>query len=329
MLGRLRRPWPDHRAERTLGAVACLTALSIGLMIVFVAVRALPTFTHNGLSWLGGGGDVDAQIGRMVNTTANPSAAVYHLRAWPIIYGTLLTAGSAVVLGLAISLLAAIFIVELSPAPVRRVVVPVIRLLACVPSVIWGLIGVLVLVPFVDNHLISASEKASVQYVVQLDGTGLLVAVVVLTLMITPIMVALITDALSAVPASWREGAIALGAHPLRATLAVSVRAVRPAIAAAAALACARAMGEAVMLSMVSGSRSFSPKPVDGLVFLFEPLRTLAAAIVEDAEGVGAPALRSTVYAFALLLLFSAFVLSTASYLIKLPLRRYNAGVGR
>jgi ABC-type phosphate transport system permease subunit len=93
---------------------------------------------------------------------------------------------------------------------------------------------------------------------------------------------------------------------------------------AAAVLASARALGEAIMISMVSGSRSFAPKPIDGIVFLFEPLRTLASAIVDYHEGVGAPALGSTLYAFALLLLFSAFVLSVAGYLIKLPLRRYQ-----
>ena len=78
------------------------------------------------------------------------------------------------------------------------------------------------------------------------------------------------------------------------------------------------------MISMVSGSRSFVPKPVDGVIFFFEPLRTLASAIVDYHEGVGAPALSSTLYALALLLLFSAFALSIAGYLIKLPLRRFQ-----
>ena len=128
--------------------------------------------------------------------------------------------------------------------------------------------------------------------------------------MITPIMVALISEALAGVPASWREGAMALGVHRLRATLAVSLKAIRPAIVAATALACARALGEAVMISMVSGSRSFAPNLHHGpLVFLYEPLRTIASAIIDNHEGFGgAPALNSTLYALALLLLFSAIV---------------------
>ena len=143
------------------------------------------------------------------------------------------------------------------------------------------------------------------QNVVELTGAGLSVTVVILTVMITPIMIALICEALVSVPNSWREGAVALGVNPLRAMLAVTLRAARPAIVAAAVLATARALGEAIMISMVSGSRAFAPKPIDGLVFFFEPLRTLASAIVDYHEGIGAPALGSTLYAFALLLLFS------------------------
>ena len=97
--------------------------------------------------------------------------------------------------------------------------------------------------------------------VIQLTGAGLLVSVVILTVMITPIMTALIIEALGSVPRSWHEGAVALGLNPLRATLAVSLRAIRPAIIAATALAAARAIGEAIMLDMVSGGNAFAPKP--------------------------------------------------------------------
>ncbi len=94
--------------------------------------------------------------------------------------------------------------------------------------------------------------------------------VVILTVMITPIMIALTCEALASVPSSWREGAIALGLNPLRAILAVTVRAARPAIVAAAVLATARALGEAIMISMVSGSRAFKPNLDHGLlVFLY------------------------------------------------------------
>ena len=326
-MARMRQPWSDRRAELTLGASSLLVCLIVVGMVVFVAVHAWPTIEHNGgVAWLGSGGNLDRQLEAMVYTGVHAPAAAYHLRAWPVIYGTLLTTSIALLIALPLALLSSIFIVEFAPSALRRVIVPIVRLLASVPSVIYGLIGILVLVPFVGNHLITGAQKTSVQDTVELTGASLLVASVILAVMITPIMVALISEALSGVPASWREGAMALGVHRLRATLAVSLRAIRPAVVAAAALACARALGEAVMIVMVSGERSFTPNLDHGpLIFLYEPLRTLASAIVDNHEGFGgSPALNSTLYAFGLLLLLSAIALSISSYLIKLPLRRYQ-----
>jgi phosphate transport system permease protein len=325
VLRRLRDPWPDHRAERVLGAVSLLVGACVIAMIAFVGVRAWPVFQHNGLSWLGPGGNLETQIANMQATSVNPPASAYRLNAWPLVYGTLLSTGIAVALGVTIAVLSSIFIVELAPARLRKLAIPVIRLLASVPSVVYGLIGILVLVPFVGNHLVTASQKSSVQDFVELTGAGLGVVVVILTVMITPIMIALICEALMSAPASWREGAVALGLNPLRAVLAVTLRAIRPAIVAAAVLATARALGEAVMIQMVSGGSSYTPNFSHGvLIFFYEPLRTLASAIVDFHEGLGAPALQATLYAFGALLLFSAFVLSIAGYLIKLSLRRYQ-----
>jgi phosphate transport system permease protein len=316
---RLRKPWSDHRAELLLGAVSLSTGLVVLFMIAFVAARAWPTFAHNGLGWLGPGGSLKVQVESMLATSTKPPASAYHVRAWPIIYGTLLITALAVLLALPLAVLSAVFIVELAPTPVRR------TMIASVPSVIWGLLGILVLVPFVGNHLVTAAERTSLQNTVQLTGAGLAIAVVLLTLMIAPIMVALTCDALAAVPSAWREGAAALGVNRVRAIRAVTLRAVRPAIVAATVLATARALGEAIMISMVSGSVFFSPRPSDGVAFLFEPVRTLASTIVDFREGLGgAPALNSTLYAFAFLLLFSVFILSLAGYLVKLPLRKYQ-----
>ena len=115
--------------------------------------------------------------------------------------------------------------------------------------------------------------------------------------MITPIMIAIIVDALRSVPRNWTEGAAALGVNRWRAMWTIGLRAARPAIVAAAVLATARALGEAIMLSMVSGSVGFAPNPLDGVTFFFEPARPLAATIVDNAEGLsvkpfGADALR-------------------------------------
>jgi phosphate ABC transporter permease protein PstC len=310
-----------------LGALACSVLLLIAGMVVFVFVKAWPSFSHNGLAWFGSGGNVDQQLDDIFNSTKSGHGFEYHIRAWPLLWGTALTTIGAVLLGLALALFAAVFIVEFAPDRLRRVLEPVVRLLAAVPSVVYGLIGVLVIVPFVGNHLIGAGRKESVAYVVQLTGASLLVAVLILTVMVTPIMLAIIVDALRSVPRGWTEGAAALGVNRWRVMWTISVRAVRPAIIAAAVLATARALGEAIMLSMVSGSVGFAPNPIDGLTFFFEPTRPLAATIVDRADALSVTPFGQTLYAFAAVLLVSAMCLSLGGWLAKQPLKKYGAGV--
>jgi ABC-type phosphate transport system permease subunit len=316
--------WSDQRAERVLGALACGVLALIAGMVIFVFARAWPSFAHNGLAWFGPGGNVDRQLGAIFKSPADPSHYVYTLHAWPLIYATAVTTLAAVVIGLAFALLSAVFIVEFAPAALRRVLEPVVKLLAAVPSVIYGLIGILVLVPFVNDHLITRSRKESVAYVVQLNGSSLLVAVVILTVMITPIMIAIIVTSLRAVPPAWTEGAQALGVNRWRMMWTISVRTARPAIIAAAVLATARALGEAIMLSMVSGSVGFAPNPLDGATFIFEPVRPLAATIVDNAEGLSVKPFGQTIYALAAVLLVSSMFLSLGGWAAKQPLRRYG-----
>jgi phosphate ABC transporter permease protein PstC len=314
----------DQRAERMLGALAVAVLVLIAAMIVTVFIKAWPSFSHNGLRWFGSGGDVDAQIRAMQASVPIPGHSIDYFRAWPLIWGTLVTTLAAVLLALIVSLFAAIFLTEFAPAVVRRTLEPVIRLLAGVPSVVYGLIGILALAPLINQHLISNSRKHSVGYVVQLNGADLTTATIILAVMITPIMVALIAGALSSVPAAWREGSVALGVNRWRTIVRVSLRTARPAIVAATVLATARALGEAIMLSMVAGGRGFPANPLDGLTFLFEPVKPLAATIVNNAEGLTIPALAQTMYAIAAVLLVSAAMLSFAGWAAKQPLKRYG-----
>jgi phosphate transport system permease protein len=314
----------DQRAERLLGALATTVLVLIVAMIVTVFVKAWPSFSHNGLAWFGSGGDVDEQLRAMAEDSPLGGHSIYYFRAWSLIWGTLVTTVLAVIIALVVSLLAAIFLTEFAPAPMRRILEPVIRLLAAVPSVVYGLIGILALAPYINEHLISNARKHSVGYVVQLNGADLATATVILAVMITPIMVALIAAALATVPRSWREGSTALGVNRWRTIVRVSLRTARPAIVAATVLSTARALGEAIMLSMVSGGRGFAANPLDGLTFLFEPVRPLAATIVQNAEGLSIPALGHTMYAVAAVLLVSAAMLSFAGWAAKQPLKRYG-----
>jgi phosphate transport system permease protein len=312
----------DRRAELLLGALACVALALIAGMIIFVFEKAWPSFSHNGLAWFGPGGNVDTQLEEIFRSPAeNP---VYHLRAWPLIWATAIITISSVVIGVVFALLSAMFIVEFAPDAIRRVLEPVVRLLAAVPSVIYGLIGILVIVPFVNKHLISEGAKESVAGVIPMDGNSIGVGIVILTVMITPIMIAIVVDALRAVPTSWSEGALSLGINRWRALWTVTVRAARPAIVAAAVLATARALGEAIMLAMVTGSIGFAPNPLDGIIFWVEPARPLAASIVQYSEGLSVEPLAQTMYAFAAVLLVSAAFLSFTGWYIRRSLHRHS-----
>jgi phosphate transport system permease protein len=314
----------ERRTELLLRALAVGVLVVIAGIAIVVFSKAWPSFSHNGLAWFGSGGDVDTQFEAMINGPRDPANYIYHFKAWPLIWATILTSGLAVIFGMVISILAAVFVVELAPARVKRAIDPTIRLLAGVPSVVYGLIGILVIAPWVEHNFISQQRKRSVEYVVQLTGANLSVAVLILTVMIVPIMVAIVAGALESVPRSWTEGSAALGVNRWRTTWRVSLRTVRPAIVAAAVLATARALGEAIMLAMVAGSRGFSPNPLDGTTFFFEPVRPLAATIVHYVEDLNVVPVEHTLYAMAAVLLVSCALLSLAGWAAKQPMKRYG-----
>jgi phosphate transport system permease protein len=213
--------------------------------------------------------------------------------------------------------------VEFAPAPIRRILEPVVRLLASVPSVVYGLIGVLVLVPFIGNHLISQAAKNSVIPVIQLNGYSLLAAVLILTVMISPIMISIFADGLRAVPRNWLEGSLALGVNRWRTFWNVAVLTARPALIAGTVLATARGLGESVMLSMVSGSVGFAPNPADGLIFFVEPSRGLAATILHNTDELSSPPMKHTLFAIAAVLMFSSLMLSLGGWAARQPMSRY------
>lgn len=319
---------PAQRWSRPERAELWLGALSVGLlaliagMLIFVFRQAWPSFSANGLAWFGAGGNANVQLADVYHSPANPADYVYMLRAWPIVFGTALSTGLAILVALPFSLLCALFMVEFAPPGIARLMTPAVRFLAAVPSVVYGLIGVLVLAPWINDHVVSESFKLAVKPIVPIGGGGLLLAVLILTVMIVPIMISINVDALRNVPRSWMEGSAALGVNRWRTMWKVGVRTARPAIAAGVVLATARALGEAIMLAMVSGSFIFAPNPLDGLNFFLEPVQPLAATIVVNSEGLTVKPFGQTLYAFAAVLLVSSMMLSITGWVVRQPLRR-------
>lgn len=308
-----------------LGALVCAVVALLLAMVVSVFVRGWPSFAHNGLAWFGPGGDVDGQLNAIsLSGQTGGSDYVWTFHAWPLIWSTILITAGAVLISLFSALFVSVFIVEFAPGWMSNVLQPVIRFLASVPSVIYGLLGVLVLVPFIGNHLITEQQKGSVAGVISLTGYSLLAAVLVLTLMIAPLMVAIFCDGLRAVKPSWLEGSLALGVNRWRTTWKIGVRAARPAIVAGTVLAVARAIGESVMLAMLSGSVGFAPNPADGLIFIYEPSRPLAPTIVKNIDQLSSKPASATLFAIATVLLVSAALLSLTGWAARRAMRKYG-----
>jgi ABC-type phosphate transport system permease subunit len=314
----------DRRAELMLGALVCGVLLLVLALVVFVFHEAWPSFAHNGLRWFGAGGNPDQQIQAIFSSAELLQRPVYTFHAWPIVWGTLLCTVGAVALSFVAALFVSVFVVEFAPEWIRRILEPVVRLLASVPSVIFGLLGVLVLVPFVGHHLITDGNRRSVAYIVSLSGYSLLAGVVILSLMIAPLMIAVFSDGLRAVPRGWLEGSLGLGINRWRTFWKIGVRTARPALVAGTVLATARALGETVMLAMVTGGVAFAPNPADGLIFFVEPTRPLAATILQTAEELTSAPMRHTIFAMAAVLLVSAATLSLAGWAAKQPMKRYG-----
>ena len=315
--------WSDQRVERMLGALVCGVVGLLLALIVTVFVRAWPSFSHNGLAWFSSGGSVEDQLNAISLSAQTSGEYVYTFHAWPLLWSTFLITGGAVVIALVSALFISVFIVEFAPEWMSNILQPVIRFLASVPSVIYGLLGVLVLVPFIGNHLVTEQQKASVAGVISLTGYSLVAAILVLTIMIAPLMVSIFSDGLRAVKPGWLEGSLGLGVNRWRTTWKIGVRSARPAIIAGTVLAVARAIGEAVMLAMISGSVAFAPNPADGLIFIYEPSRPLAPTIVKNIDQLSSPPFNATLFSIAAVLLFSAALFSLAGWTARRAMRKY------
>ena len=317
--------WSDQRAERMLGALVCAVVGLLLALIVTVFVRAWPSFAHNGLAWFGSGGNVDDQLNTIYLSGLSGANYVYTFHAWELIWSTFLIVGGATLLALFSSLFVAVFLVEFAPEWMSNILAPVVRFLASVPSVIYGLLGVLVIVPFIGNNLVTESQRASVAGVISLSGYSLLAAIMILAVMIAPLMTSIFSDGLRSVRPGWLEGSLALGVNRWRTTWKIAVRTARPAIVAGTVLAVARAIGEAVMLAMVSGSVAFAPNPADGEIFLYEPSRPLAPTIVKNIDGLGSKPSNATLFAIAAVLLLSGAFFSFAGWVARRSMRKYGA----
>jgi phosphate transport system permease protein len=191
----------------------------------------------------------------LVSTTWDPVAGEFG--ALPFIWGTVITSALSLLMAVPLGLGAAIFLAELAPARISDPLTFVIELLAAVPSVIYGLLGIFVLVPIM-REVIQPKLESTLGFLPLFSGgnvgVGVLTASVVLTLMILPFIVSISREALLAVPREQREAALAVGATRWEATWQVVVPYARLGIFGSAFLALARALGETMAVTMVIGN---------------------------------------------------------------------------
>lgn len=276
------------RVVRYFLFVSAFAALFVLFLIgLFTVQEAWPAF--------GGVGLGDLLLGRVWR----PSQDQYGIL--PMILGSIWVTVAAVLIALPVGVCCAVYLVEVAPRPVAGVVRPSIELLAGIPSVVYGIFGLLILVPLVRQIPVPRNS-----------GFSILAAAIVLAVMILPTLISVSADALRAVPRSYKEGSLALGMTHWQTIWGVLVPAARSGIAAAIILGVGRAIGETMAMILVIGNSPIIPKPLSDnpLTVLLSQARTLTGNIAVEisyAYGLQEDALFATgVVLFVLIILVNS-----------------------
>ena len=292
---------PKHRVELigkgVTGACIALVALLVVTLVAMVAQRGIATFAVDGI-------DLGAFL---TGTTWNPHQddvnGMPTVGALPMISGSFAVTLLSTLFALPIAIGSAIFVVEIAPRFGRRVFQPLIELLVGIPSVVYGLIGLTVVVAWTRDMAAAAGQT--------ITGFGIFSSAIVLAVMILPTITSLSIDALAAVPNQYREGSYALGCTRWQTVWNVVLRSAAPSLMMAVILGMTRAFGEALAVQMVVGNAIQMPTS------LFTPASTFTSVLT---MGMGNEAM-GTVYndalwSLALLLLFMSLVFILIIHLI-------------
>lgn len=210
------------------------------------------------------------------------------------IYGT----AGAIAIGVPIGFLTSVYLAKAAPAKIKSVINAAVSLLAGIPSVVYGLVGMLVLVPAIRSAFNIP------------DGASLLAAIIVLSIMILPSIIKVSVTALEAVPKEYEDASLALGATPVETYFRVSVPAAKSGIAAAVVLGVGRAIGETMAVMMVSGN-------VPNMPSIFQSVRFLTTAVASEMS-YSAGLQRQALFSIALVLfLFIMMINAVLNFFLK------------
>lgn len=237
-----------HIVFLLLGLVAVGFVL---LITVYLIISGIPAIRQIGL--------FDFLFGtKWASTNAEPEFGIL-----PFILTSVYGTAGAILLGVPVGFLTAVYLSKATPPKVKSIMETAVSLLAGIPSVVYGLVGMMVLVPLIRN----------VFHVP--DGASLLAAIIVLAIMILPSIIKVSITALDAVPSEYEDASLALGATPIETYFRVSVPAAKSGIAAAVVLGVGRAIGEAMAVMMVAGNVANMPS-------LFQSVRFLTTAVASE-----------------------------------------------
>lgn len=276
--------------ENTVHAVflilGLVTVAAVLLITVYLIVSGIPAIREIGLS--------DFLFGKKwASTAATPSYGIL-----PFILTSVYGTAGAICLGVPVGFMASVYLAKMARPRVRAVVVEAVSLLAGIPSVVYGLVGMMVLVPGIRKVFNVP------------DGASLLAAMIVLAIMILPSIIKVSMTSLEAVPREYEDASLALGATPTETYFRVSVPAAKSGIAAAVVLGVGRAIGEAMAVMMVSGNAPNMPE-------LFQSVRFLTTAVASEMS-YSAGLQRQALFSIALVLfLFIMLINATLNFLLK------------
>lgn len=228
--------------------------LAVVSITVYMFIKGTPALKNVGIAEL--------LFGNVWKPTANPPAYGIAYIILSSIIGTFM----AVLIGIPVGLLTAVFLSELAGKKIATIVGGAVELLAAIPSVIYGLIGMMVLNPFLYKlELLVFKNKPEHQFT---GGANLLAAIIVLAIMILPTVISISTSSLKLVPGSIKNASFALGATKIQTIFKVSIPAAKSGILTGVVLGIGRALGEAMAINMVAGGSVNVPLPFNSVRFL-------------------------------------------------------------
>ena len=299
-----------------------LSAVSIAVIafiFIFVVYKAYPVLKSSGVLLFTSGG-FDRQIQQAFYASGDGPVLPFGMLG--LITGTLITTLTALLLATLLGVGTAIAICEYASPRVAGVLIAVVRLLASVPSVVFGLIGIIAVVPLIEKLFVSVDKQLTYLDYFQMSGRNLLSAAVVLTFMIVPTVVSLAVDSLRAVPHAWKETGYAFGMSKFRVIYKIILPGARSGITAGVILGAGRGIGEAIAVSMVCGGIGFIPKASLGYINFLAPTLPLAAAIINKSEALGSAAVESALFTCGAILLVIGALLSIGAKLVEKHLRK-------